>query len=77
MKELAETIRLRVEVEDDTIIVTLPGTSLRVNYRKTKYSGLVTVDFQGDKNAGIPLADFLGRAWPVANDKAKELGWIV
>jgi len=27
---MAETVRLRVEVEDDTITVTLPGTSLRV-----------------------------------------------
>jgi hypothetical protein len=74
---MAETVRLRVEVEDDTIIVTLPGTNLRVIYGKTKYSQLVTVDFLGDKDSGIPLADFLARAWPVANDKAKELGWIV
>jgi hypothetical protein len=70
-------VRLRVEVEDDIIVVTLPGTSLRVIYGKTKYSQLVTVDFRGDKDAGIPLADFLARAWPVANDKARELGWLV
>jgi hypothetical protein len=31
---MAETIRLRVEVEDDGIIVTLPGTTFRVIYRK-------------------------------------------
>jgi hypothetical protein len=74
---MAETVRLRVEVEDDTIIVTLPGTNLRMIYGKTKYSQLVTVDFRGDKDCGIPPADFLARAWPVANDKAKELGWIV
>jgi hypothetical protein len=48
--DMAETIRLRVEVEDDTIIVTLPGTNLRVIYRKTKYSQLVTDDFRGDKD---------------------------
>jgi hypothetical protein len=72
-----DTVRLRIEVEDDGIIVTLPGTSLRVMYRKTKYSQFCTVDFQGDKDAGVPLADFLARAWPLANDKARELGWIV
>ena len=74
---MAQTIRLHVEVEHDTIIVTLPGTSLRVIYRKTKSLQLVTVDLRGDKDAGIPLADFLARAWPVANDKARELGWTV
>jgi hypothetical protein len=48
-----------------------------VIYRKTKYLQLVTFDFRGDKDAGMPLADFLARAWRVANDKARELGWIV
>jgi hypothetical protein len=72
-----DTVRLRIEVEDDGIIVTLPETSLRVNYRKTKYSRLVTFDFRGDKDAGIPLPKFLARAWRAANDKARELGWIV
>jgi hypothetical protein len=31
---MAETVRLRVEVEDDSIVVTLPGTTFRVIYRK-------------------------------------------
>jgi hypothetical protein len=75
---MAVTIRLHVEVEDDTIIVTLPGTSLRVSYRKgSQYPGLVAFDFRGDKSSGITQADFLIRAWPVANHKARELGWIV
>lgn len=74
---MAETIRLHVEVEDDSIMVTLPGTSFRVIYRKpSQYRGLVTFDFRGDKSTGITLADFLARAWPVANHKARELGWI-
>ncbi len=76
---MAVTVRLRVEVEDDSIIVRLPGTSFRVIYRKpSQYPGLVAFDFRGDKTAGIiTQADFLGRAWRVANDKARELGWIV
>ena len=72
---MALPIRLRVEVEDDDIIVTLPGTNFRVIYRNV--GGLVTFDFRGDKSTGIPLADFLARAWPIANHKARELGWIV
>jgi hypothetical protein len=75
---MAETIRPRVEVEDDGIIVTLPGTSFRVIYKKpSQYPGLIAFDLRGDKDAGMPMADFLARAWRVANDKARELGWIV
>jgi hypothetical protein len=75
---MAETVRLRVEVEDDGIIVSLPGTNFRVIYRKpSQYPGLITYDFRGDKDAGITLANFLARAWRIANDKARELGWIV
>ena len=75
---MAETIRPRVEVEDDGIVVTLPGTNLRVIYRKPDQSlGLVASDFRGDRGAGISLADFLARAWRIANDKARELGWIM
>jgi hypothetical protein len=74
----AETIRPRVEVEGDDIIVTLPGTTFRVIYRKPNQSpGLVAFDVRGDKIAGISQVDFLALAWRVANDKAKELGWIV
>jgi hypothetical protein len=77
-KELAQTIRLRVEVEDDSIIVTLPGTTFRAIYRKPNRSpGLVVCGVLGDKSAGIREVDFLACAWRVANDKARELGWIV
>ena len=47
---MAETIRLRVEVEDDGIIVTLPGTTFRVIYRKpSHYPGLIAFDLQATK----------------------------
>ena len=75
---MAETIRLRVDVEDDGIIVTLPGTSFRVIYRKrSQYPRLVAFDFRDDTSAGISQASFAARAWRVANAKARELGWIV
>jgi hypothetical protein len=75
---MAETIRLHIEVERDTIIVTLPGTIFRVIYSKPKKSdGLVAFGVRGDKDAGVSQVDFLARAWRVANDKARELGWII
>ena len=75
---MAETIRPRVEVEDDSIIITLPGTTFRAIYRKPdKSPGMVVFAVQSDKSAGISRADFLARARRVANDKARELGWIV
>ena len=75
---MAEILRLHIEVEDNVIIVTLPGTTFRVIYSKPKKSdGLVAFGVHGDKDAGVPQANFLARAWRVANDKARELGWIV
>jgi hypothetical protein len=69
---------LHIAVEGDVIIVTLPGTTLRVNYSKPKKSdGLVAFGIHGDKDAGVSQVDFLVRAWRIANDKARELGWIV
>ena len=45
MEGMAEAIRLRIELEDDGIIVTLPGTTFHVMYRKPNQSpGLVAFD---------------------------------
>jgi len=33
--------------------------------------------FQHDQKGPITQAEFLARAWKLANDKARELGWIV
>ena len=60
---VAQTIRLRVEVEDDGIIVTLPGTTFHVIYHTTPNPpGLVASAIQTDKSAGIAEFDFLARA---------------
>jgi hypothetical protein len=71
---------LRVEVRDQDIIVTMPETSFRVVYRKP-YQGSQLVArldyFQHDQKGPITRAQFLARAWKLANDKARELGWIV
>ena len=61
---------LRIDVVDDDIIVSLPGTSYSVTYFKRANSPQLLAK-------PIALSDFLSRAWRVANDKARELGWIV
>jgi hypothetical protein len=49
-----------------------------VNYNKAKKSdGLVAFGIRGDKDAGVSQVDFLTRAWRIANDKVRELGWIM
>ena len=70
---------LHIKVRDQDIVVTMPGTSLRVVYRKP-HSGsqlVARLDFQDQQKGPITRAEFLDRALKAANDKARELGWIV
>ena len=72
--------RLRLDVVDDEIIVSLPGTSYSVTYFKRANSPQLlakNIPHRDDLQTPIALSDFLSRAWRVANDKARELGWIV
>jgi hypothetical protein len=69
---------LNVTVEGTSIIVTMPGTTFRVVYRiPTHAHGLIAFDVQGSREASVTMAEFLACAWNLANDKARELGWIV
>jgi hypothetical protein len=71
---------LHSEVVDDEIIVTLPLTSYSVTYYKpAKSPQLLAKRFTGkdDPHARLTHAEFLARAWKVANRRARELGWIV
>jgi hypothetical protein len=71
---------LNVQARANDIVVTMPGTSLRVVYRKP-YRGsqlVARLDYFQDQQKGpISRAEFLARALEVANKKARELGWIV
>ncbi|MGB6196297.1 MAG: hypothetical protein WBF49_08160 [Methyloceanibacter sp.] len=72
--------RLQVEVWDDEIVITLPFTDYTVTYYKSANSpGLLAKNFPKSDDGRVPLtqAEFLARAWKLANDKARELGWIV
>ena len=71
---------LPIQVVDNEIIVSLPGTSYSVIYYKPPDSPqLLGRNFPKQDDARVPLtqAEFLARAWRLANDKARELGWIV
>jgi hypothetical protein len=72
--------KLRVQVVDDEIIVTLLGTGYSVAYYKPENSpGLLAkrIADKDDPRIQMTVAEFLGKAWRAANDKARELGWIV
>jgi hypothetical protein len=78
MSALSE--QLRLEVLGDEIIVILPATSYGVVYYKpANASQLLAKNFLLKNDSGAPMAhaEFLSRAWQAANDKARELGWIV
>jgi hypothetical protein len=72
--------RLRMEVVDDEITVTLPLTRYSVTYYKPANARhLLAKNFtnRDDPQAPMTSAEFLANAWRVANDRARELGWIV
>jgi hypothetical protein len=77
---MTDNCDLCVEVRDQDIVITMPETSFRVVYRKpNRGSQLVArLDyFKSDQKGPITRAQFLARASKLANDKARELGWIV
>ena len=77
---MMENANLSVEVRDQDIVITMPGTSLRVVYRKPhRGSQLVArLDYFQDQQKGpITRAEFLAKALKLANQKARELSWIV
>jgi len=76
----SETSRhLRAEVEGDDITVTMPGTAFSVTHEKRADSPqLVMTNSRMALSVTTSAAsEFRARAWPAANDKARELVWIV
>jgi hypothetical protein len=71
---------LHLEVQGDEIVVGLPHTHYTVTYYKPSNSPqLLAKRFPGNDHpdARLTHAEFLAHAWKLANDKARELGWIV
>lgn len=73
--------KVAVEVLDDEILVTMPGTSFSIAYKRMKDNQLVASYFSGrkiqDNRNEVSFPHFLSLAWIAANEKAREIGWIV
>ncbi|MGB6439771.1 MAG: hypothetical protein WBE89_10660 [Methyloceanibacter sp.] len=71
---------LHVEVRGGEIIVTLPFSRYGVTYYKPANSPQLLarhISEEDDPNVSMTLSEFLAKAWRAANEKARELGWIV
>jgi len=68
---------LRIEVEGEDLRVTLPGTSYAVKCCKLA-NQLYCKEYpmQVDRRSPLSQAEFVGKAWTMANEKARDLGWI-
>jgi hypothetical protein len=72
--------KLGVLVYGNDIIITLLGTRYSVTYFKRRGSpGLFAKDITNEDDPHVPMtsAEFLAKAWKVANEKARGMGWIV
>jgi hypothetical protein len=71
--------RIVVQVDGDELIVFLPGTDYIATFYRATPSELLAKSHAGHEVGDAPMtcAEFQGRAWRAANNKARELGWIV
>ena len=72
--------KLGVLVSRNQIVVVLTGSIYTVTYYKQRGShGLLAKDIANKDDPRVPMtaAEFLAKAWKAANEKARELGWIV
>ena len=70
---------LRVEVHGSEIVVTASDSDYVMTYHKPANSPqLLARSFprKEDRRVSMTLADLLTSAFKLANDKARELGWI-
>jgi hypothetical protein len=70
--------RLRVQVVDDEIIVTLPQSHYSATYYKPEGARKLlakNISDRDDPRVPMLVSKFLAKAWKLANDKARELGW--
>ena len=71
---------IKVEVEDDHIVVSIPGTSFRATFFKASDEPKLIQSEAMSVEKETPAQsrrEFEALAWEAANVKARELGWIV
>jgi hypothetical protein len=72
------TDKLHINVINDEIVVTLPGSSYSVTYSKSEdpqHLRARNYPLEVDRQAEMGQAEFLGKAWRVAHGMARQLGW--
>jgi hypothetical protein len=74
-----EVFEMRVEVEDDEIVVTKPGTPYMLAYAKPRRNPLLFVkrSWVAADAASPAISQFRAQAFQAALEKARDLGWIV
>src|SRR5262252_326885 len=73
--QVVRRAKYSVETTDENITVSLEKTRCMMKYRKGT-SGLSVFHMRGDESAPIRQAEFHARAWQLANERARALGWI-
>jgi len=71
---------LKVDIEGDVIVVSLTGTSHRALFFLSPGEAKLVQAMQKtsvEKEASISHKEFEAMAWEAANNKARELGWVV
>lgn len=70
--------RVSVEVRDDYILVTIPGSSFRTAFFKsqTEPKLIQASIIHLDKKWPLSRDEFEKLAWAAANEEARKLGWI-
>jgi hypothetical protein len=78
--DLVRRQKVVVRLAGDVLVVTMPGTTFSITYKKTEGNRLVASSFRGQKDLDekhkVTFPKFLSLAWSAANVKARELGWI-
>jgi hypothetical protein len=77
---IVATYTLHIGVHGGEIVVTLPGSIYSVTYCKSPKGPHLfakSLPTKYDRHAVMTSAEFLAEAWKLANDTARELGWIV
>jgi hypothetical protein len=71
---------LVIDVLGGNIRVSLAGSNYAVTYHKPRNSPQLlakSLPVNEDGHASMTQGEFLALAWRAANDKAREMGWIV
>jgi hypothetical protein len=78
--DMSDLSDLYVEFHGAEITITFPGTRYTVTYYKPANSAQFLAKnfpYKSDDHCPMSNAEFLAYAWRLANEKARELGWIV